>query len=164
MTGNEFFGFPEKRRPPEPPDPAENAPIFIDNATWAKAGTWGGQDFKPMPSGQHEAIAGKVWWRSPASGGAPTLCFRWVVPGGPHRGTSVIESLPLNSTNPKARVIAVAKLREIASAAGLQSAPRQPSDLHGVCCTLVVSERPHFAKQGELMPWVERHLPLPAVD
>lgn len=159
MTGNEYFGFPEKRPRPAPPDPAENAPIFIDKAAWAKAGNFGGQTFKAMPPGQHEAIAAKVWWRNPSTGGPPLLCFRWVVPDGPHRNTSVIESLPLNSENPKAKEIATQRLREIATAAGMSSVPRQPSDLHGIVCVLVVSERPHFAKPRETMPWVDRHLP-----
>lgn len=163
MTGNEFFGFPEKRRQPPPVDPAENAPFFIDHAAWAKAGDWGGQPFKTIPCGQHEAIAAKVWWRNPSSGGVPVLCFRWVVPDGPHRGASLIESLPLNAENPKAKSIAITRLREIVTAAGMSAVPRQPSDMHGITVVLLVTERQHFAKPGQMMPWVEKHLPAPEV-
>ena len=161
MTGNEFFGFPDKPQRPrhQPEDPAANAPIFIDKATWAKSGDWSGQTFRAMPSGTHDAIAGKVWWRTPNSGGTPTLCFRWVIPTGPHRGAALIESLAMNATNLKAKAIATGRLREIVTAAGYSGVPSTPSDLHGVAVRLVVGERPHWANPGEIVPWVERHLP-----
>ena len=161
MTGNEYFGFPDnrQRQRQRAEDPGENAPIFIDRTAWSRAGGWGGQAFKTMPSGTHDAIAGKVWWRTPNNGGTPTLCFRWVIPDGPNRGAALIESLALKASSQHARSIAIGRLREIATAAGVADIPAQPSDLHGVAVRLVVGERPHWSKPGEVIPWVERHLP-----
>lgn len=166
---NAFFGFSGPKPAPSDqlPNPGENLPLGIDPGEWEhagekSAGSRQGGEFPLLPPGIHEVVASKVWTRQTPAG-QTLLVIRWQGLHHPHRNASLLESLAIHAPNPKARAIALGRLKAICGAAGMRGLPTKPSDLHGVTLRILVAEKPDFRDPARLAPYVERHLAAGAV-